>query len=309
MATAKQQPKTKYAVSLVVEGTNLETVAKQIKKAVGEVKVLGVEKVLVPAPGEWATEWVKVPEYMTPVLVNTDGRVIQRFEEYDLTSDKVIEDKYAYYTVRNIHGKHIRNAAGVSHIDTPEEAKTLMDKPLSQAELLATADELAANTYATERDAKESTLRGDRMKEAAEEWLLGRGKSLPKEDDEDFVAEEGNRRAPEYIVTLRIKATTLPTLEKKAKAMFGEKLVSVEKVGRGFSRAAELAEAEEHVKEAAEIVGELLSDMEERRDNTPENFQQGETYEMVESAVDSLEQLKGELDGLDFDSVEFPGFC
>jgi len=54
-------------------------------------------------------------------------------------------------------------------------------------------------------------------------------------------------------------------------------------------------------------VGELLSDMEERRDNTPENFQGGETYETVESAVDLLEQLKGELNNIDFD-IEFPGF-
>src|SRR5437660_48843 len=269
MATAKQkQPTTKYAVSLMVEGANLETVAKQIKKAVGEIKVLGVEKVIVPAPGEWATEWTMVPEYLSPVLVNTDGRIIQRFEEYG-DDDQPIEGKYAYYIVRDIHGGHIRNAEGAFPIDTLEEAKTLMDAPLSQAELLATADELAAHVYAIERDAKESTLRGDRMKEAAEEWLLGRGKPLSKEEHEE--AEQGNRRAPEYIVTLRIKATTLPTVEKKAKATFGDKLISVEKVGRGFSRAAELAEAEEHVKEAAEVVGELLRDMEERCRNTPVN--------------------------------------
>lgn len=304
MATAKQQPTTKYAVSLVVKGTNLETVAKQIKKAVGEVKVLGVEKVIVPAPGEWGTEWVKVDGYTAPVLVNTDGRIIQRFEEYDLTTDKVVEGKYAYCTVRDIHGGHIRNAGGRFHIDTLEEAKTLMDAPLSQAELLATADELAANVYAIERDAKESTLRRDRMKEAAEEWLLGRGKPLPKEEDEE--AEEGNRRAPEYIVTLRIKATTLPTLEKNAKAMFGEKLVSVEKIGRGFSRAAELAEAEEHVKDAAKIVGELKNGIEEWRDGMPENFQGTQKYEEVDECASKLESLESDLDGIDFD-VKFPG--
>ena len=103
------------------------------------------------------------------------------------------------------------------------------------------------------------------MKEAAETWLLGRDKELPEEKSEE---EEGNRRAPEYIVTLRIKASTLPTVEKKAKAAFGEKLVSVEKVGRGFSRAAELAEAEKHVDAAAEIVGELKNGIEEWRDDS-----------------------------------------
>lgn len=299
-------PTTKYALTLVVEGTQLETVAKKIKAAVGDVKVIGVEKVLAPAPGEWGTEWVMLEgRFMSPVLVNTDGRVIQRFEEYG-DDDKPIEGKYAYYTVRDIHGGHIRNAAGISHIDTLEEAKTLMDAPLTQAELMATADELAANTYNFVGDMKDSSLRADRMKKAAEAWLMGRGKSRPEEEDEEV--EEGSRRPPEYIVTLRIKATTLPTLEKKAKATFGDKLIGVAKVGRGLSRAAEFAEAKDHVKEAAEIIGDLLGDMEERRDNTPENFQQGETYEMVESAVDSLERLKDELEGLDFDSVEFPGF-
>jgi hypothetical protein len=305
-AKQKQHPTTKYAVSLVVEGTNLETVANQIKKAVGEVKVLGVEKVIVPAPGEWGTEWVKVNGYMTPVLVNTDGRIIQRFEEYG-DDDQPIEGKYAYYTVRDIHGRQIRNVEGEWHVATLEEAKTLMDEPLTQAELMAEADILSILICTNSVGAGGNLPDADaeRVKEAAETWLLGRNKELPEEKSEE---EEGNRRAPEYIVTMRIKASTLPTVEKKAKEAFGEKLISVEKVGRGFSRAAELAEAEQHVNEAAEIVSELLSDMEERRDNTPENFQGGETYEMVESAVDSLEQLKDELEGISFD-VEFPGFC
>ena len=63
MATAKQQPTTKYGVTLVVEGSQLETVAKKIKEAVGDVKVLGgIEKVVVPGTGEWATEWVNMPD-------------------------------------------------------------------------------------------------------------------------------------------------------------------------------------------------------------------------------------------------------
>lgn len=303
MATAKQQPTTKYAVTLVIEGTQLETVAKKIKAAVGDVKVLGVEKVFVPAPGEWATEWVKVAEYMTPVLVNTDGRVIQRFEEYG-DDDQPIEGKYAYYTVRNIHGKHIRNAAGVSHIGTLEEAKTLMDKPLSQAELLAEADILSILICTNSVGAGGNLPDADaeRVKEAAETWLLGRNKELPEEKSGE---EEGNRRAPEYIVTLRIKASTLPTVEKKAQQAFGEKLISVEKVGRGFSRAADLAEAQEHVEAAVEIVGGLKDSMEEWRDNMPENFQQTQKYEEVEECILNLETLEDDLN-VKFD-VDFPG--
>lgn len=304
MVTAKQQHETEYTVTLKVAGSKVKAMADAAKN-IG-VAVGSVEKTVLSAAGEWSDEWIKDERYTNPVLHNTDGRVIQRFEEYG-DDDEIIPGKYAYYTVRNIHGGHIGTAGKLSyHIDTLEEAKTLMDVPLSQEELMATADELAATTCSFVGDMKDSSLRTDRMRKAAEAWLMGRGKSLPEEESEE---EEGNRRAPEYIVTLRIKATTLPTVEKKAKATFGEKLIGVAKVGRGFSRAAELSEAEDHVKEAAEIVGELLGDMEERRDNTPENFQGGETYEAVEAAVDSLEQLKGELDGLDFDSVEFPGFC
>ena len=44
MATAKQQPKAKYGVTLVVEGTKLETVAKKIKDAVGDIKVVGIRE-------------------------------------------------------------------------------------------------------------------------------------------------------------------------------------------------------------------------------------------------------------------------
>lgn len=39
-------------MTLAVEGTKLETVAKKIKDAVSDVKVLSVEKVAIPGPGE-----------------------------------------------------------------------------------------------------------------------------------------------------------------------------------------------------------------------------------------------------------------
>ena len=81
--------------------------------------------------------------------------------------------------------------------------------------------------------------------------------------------EEGNRRTPEYIVTLRIKASTLPTVEKKANGAFGDKLVRVEHVKRNWTRQGHLDEAKQKIEEAAEIVGELKGEMEERRDNTP----------------------------------------
>lgn len=120
---------------------------------------------------------------------------------------------------------------------------------------------------------------------------------------------EKTKAQSEYIVTMRVKGSTLPAVEKKAKAAWGDK-VRIEHVRRKTSNQDLLNDAQEHVEEAAEIVGELLSHMEERRDNTPENFQGTETYEMVEQAVDALESLKDEVEGFisSFDNVEFPGW-
>lgn len=299
MVSAKQKQTTKYAVTLAVEGAKLETVAKKIKDAVGDVKVLSVEKVAIPAPGEWATEWVEHVKYMNPVLVNTDGRVIQRFEEYD-DNDQPIEGKYAYYYTRDAYGKQIANADGKYHIESLEEAKSLVRVPMTQAEILDAADAVAAHIVKYGAGDREES---DQIAKAAESYLMGRGKEMPEEFNEE---EEGNRRTPEYIVTLRIKASTLPAIEKKAKAAFGDKLKSVEKVGRGFSRAADLAEAQEHVEAAAEIVGELKDSMEEWRDNTPDSLQQTEKYNEVEECASNLESLEDELNGINFD-VDFPG--
>lgn len=48
-----------------------------------------------------------------------------------------------------------------------------------------------------------------------------------------------------------------------------------------------------------EIIAESQGDMEDRRDNTPENFQNTETYSAVEETVDALESLK---DGVEVSS-------
>lgn len=305
MATAKKQPTTKYAVTLVVEGTQLETVAKKIK-AISDVKVLGeIQKVVTPGAGEWGTEWVKHPGSLNPVLVNTDGRVIRRFAETD-DNDEPIEGKYAYYTVWDMHGKQIASAGGKWHIETLEEAKSLVRESLTQSELMAEADVLAT-LICTNSVGSGGNLEDEdaaRVKEAAQTWLLGRNKKLPEEKSGE---EEGNRRAPEYIVTLRIKASTLPTVEKKAQRAFGEKLVGVAKVGRKFSRAADLSQAEDLVNEAAEIVGGLKEGMEEWRDGMPENFQQTQKFEEVEQCASDLETLEEELKGIDFSSINFPG--
>jgi hypothetical protein len=72
-------------------------------------------------------------------------------------------------------------------------------------------------------------------------YLMARGMEVPEGNNEE---DEGNRRTPRFIVTLTIKASTLPTVEKKAKKAFGDKLVRVEKVKHSFTRAEDLVRAE-----------------------------------------------------------------
>src|SRR6267378_2803585 len=223
MATAKQQTTTQYGVSLLIEGSKLETVAKKIKAAVGDVKVLSVEKITVPGSGEWGTEWVD------DRLRNTDGRVIWRqtdcTEFYD-KAEPTESSQYTYYTVRDGYGKECRSADGKWNIESLEEAKAAVRKQMTAAEIQNAADDIARWIAKVGAGAKDEDAAIEKL---AESYLMGRGLEIPEQENEE---EEGNR------------------------------------------------------------VGELLSDMEERRDNTPENFQGGETYETVESAVDLLEQLK-----------------
>ena len=290
MAKAKQQDETEYTVTLKVVRSKVKEMADAAKK-IG-VEVSRVEKTPVPAPGEWSDEWIKDERYTNPVLHNTDGRVIQRFEVENEDGSGYIEGAYTYRT-NDQYGR-------VGDFDTLEQAQLGQREPMTQAEILDAADAVAAHIVKYGAGDHEESRK---VENAAESYLIGRGKGLPEKYDEE---EEGNRRTPEYLVTLRIKASTLPAVEKKAKATFGDRLKSVEKVGRGFSRAADLTEAEEHVATAIEIVGELKNGMEEWRDNMPENFQGTQKYEEVEECASRLESLEDELNGIDFE-VDFPG--
>ena len=60
------------------------------------------------------------------------------------------------------------------------------------------------------------------------------------------------------------------------------------------------------MKDAAEIVGELKHDMEQWKENLPENFQGGQKEEELDQAASNLEDIENALDGIDWD-VKFPG--
>lgn len=53
-------------------------------------------------------------------------------------------------------------------------------------------------------------------------------------------------------------------------------------------------------------VDDLKQELEDWKDNIPENLQDGEKAGEIESAIDELENLSSALEDLDFGSVEFP---
>jgi hypothetical protein len=291
MATAKQQAQPRYAVTLLIEGSQVEAVAKRTKQTLGDVTVGKVEKIIVPAPGEWS-DWQEHPRYRGKVLVNPDGRVIQSFQHENEDGTAYI-DEYTY-RVRDDWGT-------IGESESLEEAKLLVREPVTQDELLEEADELAKLMVEGDGSYNHNALK------AAESYLTGRRKELP-EVKEHGGEEPGNRRKPEYIVTLRVEAGKYDTVVRKAEQAFGkEKIKSVEKVSRGMSRAAELGEAEEHVNAAKEIVAELKGDAENWRDGmSGTNLESSQKFSEVEECVSQLEDLESELENISFDNVEFP---
>lgn len=83
---------------------------------------------------------------------------------------------------------------------------------------------------------------------------------------------------------------------------------STTKVNTNPSRADRLADANEAKSMAQEILSELADELEERRDNFPENLQSGDKFSQVETAADALRQAADDIENVDLDSIEMPGF-
>jgi len=89
-----------------------------------------------------------------------------------------------------------------------------------------------------------------------------------------------------YSLLIRLKENRL------RKATFGDKLRSVTKVEHGFSLADDLMRAKATVEEAAEIVGELRSDIEQWYENLPDNFRDGDKGNELQECQSALEDLE-----------------
>lgn len=73
------------------------------------------------------------------------------------------------------------------------------------------------------------------------------------------------------------------------------------------SRSDRLQEAATMVDDAKQVVEDLKSELESWKDGMPENLQNGSKAQEIDDAVSELESLGSELDGISFDSVNFPG--
>lgn len=293
MATQQQQEKLNYAVTLVIEGTRLEAMSKRAKDAFGDalLRVEKVEKIPAQGGGEWKQGKVEESEFTGrhEDWECTDGRTLRYNAAYMEEGVQIDEE----YHVFDQHGK-------IGKYKTMEEAQAATRRVYTPQEIQTMADELA--NAISRYDSEEGDF--DDLDVKAQAYLAARRLKIEyPEDDEKTKAQS------EYVVTIRVKGSTLPAVEKKAKAAWGDK-VRIEHVRRKTSNQDLLDDAQEHVEEAVEIIAELQGDMENRRDNTPENFQGTETYEMVEQAVDALESLRDEVEGVvsSFDNIEFPGW-
>lgn len=81
-------------------------------------------------------------------------------------------------------------------------------------------------------------------------------------------------------------------------------------VGKKYSsRADRLASAQSMIEDARAIVDELKGEIEEWRDNLPENLQGGDKYSALEECASGLETADSSLDEAESacEGVEFPG--
>jgi hypothetical protein len=294
MAAQQQQEKINYAVTLVVAGARLEAMSKRAKGAFGDalLRVEKVEKLPAQGVGEWKLSHTEVSEYTGTHehWENTDGRTLQYNAAYmedgtEITAEYITRDQYGnigkYKTMKEAQ-------AAVRPVYTPQELRTM-------------ADGLADAIWRHDEEKDD----WDDIYDQAYSYLTARRIKLEFSDEDD----KKTKAQSEYIVTMRVKGSTLPAVTKKAQAAWGDK-VKISHVRRTDTNADLLGDAQEHVEQAVEIIAELQEAMEERRDNTPENLRQTETFSAVEEAADALGSLKDEVEAVisSFDNIEFPGW-
>jgi hypothetical protein len=108
-----------------------------------------------------------------------------------------------------------------------------------------------------------------------------------------------------YKVVLHIPGNRIDAVTKKVEEIFGTGCV-VSKIDLAKSRADRLAVIANDVANSASDVEELKAELEEWLEALPENLQNGDKASELQEAIDQLEELKSNLEDVDFSSVSFP---
>lgn len=108
-----------------------------------------------------------------------------------------------------------------------------------------------------------------------------------------------------YKVVHYIDASRLDILQQKLKDALGVDITTtVEKLKKSPSRADRLRDAEMLVSDAASIIEDLKNEVEEQKDNLPENLQGSSRAERLDDTVSTLSDLFDTLNDANFD-VDF----
>lgn len=115
---------------------------------------------------------------------------------------------------------------------------------------------------------------------------------------------------PWYEVKVRFEASRIDAAKAKVARLFADQddmEAAVRKVELATSRSARFDEAESDLEGVKATVGELKDELETWKDSLPENLQDGQKADEIQSAIDELESLDSALEGVDWPSIEFPG--
>ena len=123
----------------------------------------------------------------------------------------------------------------------------------------------------------------------------------------DLSIEAGQRRPSEYTVSFKAAASNVVSLRKQIVKAFSTCAALEVERETARSRASRLGSAEAQFERVKEEVDNLREEIEEWKNNLPENFQQGEKADQLDTCLDALAQLADSLEQVSgWEDVEFP---
>ena len=95
-------------------------------------------------------------------------------------------------------------------------------------------------------------------------------------------------------------------IEKHIKTKYPDAQISIQRKESATSRSDRFSEAQDFVTDAISIGEELKDELQQWKDNLPENLQNGEKAQQLESAIEEIETFVNNLEEAGSASPEFP---